>query len=523
MRQGTLVRVGIYARISENRSDEARGTERQIALAREVIARHADEGWAEVAVFADDSISAARGDEKDRPGYNDAIRWVERGELDLLLVYQTSRAWREDEQRARAYKLLRRKRVRLAQTRGAEVDLQTASGRLNAGITGLLDTAESGFKSERVQDQKMERARAGRYAGGGFRPFGYTLEYDRPPFDEITGERQKRKIRKMTPHPTEAEIVREAARRALDLESLISITRDLNARGVTTTTGKPMQSDRLRRILASALISGRREVVHREDHVGRARPLCGEIVADGDWDPIISVEDSDALRAMLSAPARRSHPGGARKTLLSGILLCGRCGHPMVSRPRVDKPRYVCNRAPGRPGCGRMSVGRNPADDLIGSWVAFKISQPDLLGRLRKHRRSRAVDVGLQEQADALQAKLDRLVDLYTDGEIDRATYNERKSATAPELERVQAAIAAASPQADRALDRLERMAQRGAQAGYERTLEAWRALDDAQRRPLLQAMLSSITCNPTDVNTRFDPFRFAPVWNEWADLEAAA
>ena len=65
----------------------------------------------------------------------------------------------------------------------------------------------------------------------------------------------------------------------------------------------------------------------------------GEIVGQGQWEPLVSEETWRAVRGILEDPARKP-PRGVR-TLLGGIALCP-CGNVAVGRP-------VPHRASGLP------------------------------------------------------------------------------------------------------------------------------------------------------------------------------
>jgi len=126
---------------------------------------------------------------------------------------------------------------------------------------------------QRVRRKHRELAEAGKVSGGGTRPFGF--EPDR-----------------VTVRPDEAAVVRELAGRLLAGESLRSLCRDLEARGITTSTGGVWKPSVLARTLSSARLSGQRE--HR-----------GEIVGPAEWDAIVTPETTAKLRA-LGADRSRS-------------------------------------------------------------------------------------------------------------------------------------------------------------------------------------------------------------------------
>jgi hypothetical protein len=87
--------------------------------------------------------------------------------------------------------------------------------------------------------------------------------------------------------------------------------------------------------------------------------------------PIIGQKDYDRLQRLFGNPERR-RGGRPAEHILSGILVCGRCGRPMYGtyRTRRDGSRedtYRCEAGKGsggrHTGCGRVSVARSRADE----------------------------------------------------------------------------------------------------------------------------------------------------------------
>lgn len=518
------VRAAIYARISMDSTGDELGVARQLDLARDLITSR---GWVEVGAYPDNSISAHSG--KHRPGYTALCDAVRRGEVDRVVCYHLSRLWRNRGERAAGIDLFRDARVSIASVRGSDMDMQSAAGRTMVGLLGEFDTMESDVKSERIQDQKRQRAEAGRYQGSSSRPFGYAITHDRPAVDPDTGRKTDRRVTGIAPHPVEAGIVVECAARVLGGESLSAVTRDLNQRGVTSTVGKPFRAEALRRILSSALISGRKEIANPGGE--RTRPLLGEILTDGVGDavrvvaapardgrpaeylrPIISVEDSDRLRRLLSAPERRTNTVQARKTLLTGILRCGKCCSPMVSRPARGRPRYVCNDSPGRPGCGGTQVDRTKTDDLIRGQVIALLTEngPAMVERLR---RESGADPDLIEHVKADEDELEALAQDLGNQEISRAEWRAARAPIAARLNANRARLDAQPTGQD--LSALTKF------VGSETTpveraagmVERWEAMTDAQRRPVVTATVEKIVVGAPTVLGRFDPFRFRIDW----------
>jgi hypothetical protein len=76
--------------------------------------------------------------------------------------------------------------------------------------------------------------------------------------------------------------------------------------------------------------------------------------------PIVTREESETVRALLSDPARRRSPGNERKHLLSGLLVCGVCGDKLIFRNT-----YLCGDHPGH-----VSIKKELAESHIRSEVA---------------------------------------------------------------------------------------------------------------------------------------------------------
>lgn len=100
----------------------------------------------------------------------------------------------------------------------------------------------------------------------------------------------------------EATVIREYAQWALAGESLTEMAYDMNARGLTTSTGRSWSQSALKLVLISARISGRPKYRPTDSYEHGHKPLLGEITATGCWPTIISVTDSDRLRAKRFPP-----------------------------------------------------------------------------------------------------------------------------------------------------------------------------------------------------------------------------
>ncbi|MGV4984580.1 recombinase family protein [Streptomyces sp. NRAIS4] len=241
--------------------------------------------------FVDNDKSATHG--KHRPDYERLMAAVERGEVDVIIVYMLGRLWRNRRERAEGIEILRKHGVSVLCVKGPELDLETAAGRLLAGLLGEVDTFEVEQMSEREQREMRQRVERGEVPTGP-RCFGYTADGS----EVIDSEAAE--VRKMF------EAIAAGA-------TLSGIATDLNKREVLNRNGKPWSHNSVRYLLQNERYAGLRE-------------YNGTTYA-GKWPAIVTEDQWRQAVAVITDPSRKTSPGPARKWLLSGIALCGVCNN----------------------------------------------------------------------------------------------------------------------------------------------------------------------------------------------------
>jgi site-specific DNA recombinase len=457
--------AGVYVRISEDREGAGLGVKRQEADCRTLAAQV---GWAVAEVYVDNDLSAYSG--KPRPAYRRLVEALEAGTIDAVLAWHTDRLHRAPAELEEFIRVCDTRRIEVRTVKAGELDLGTASGRMVARILGDVARHESEHKAERIRRKHLELAEAGKLVGGGSRPFGF--EADR-----------------LTVRESEAELIRDAARRVLAGDSLRGICADWQRRAIGTSTGGPWRPQVLRRLLMSGRIAGWRE--HR-----------GVLVAPAVWPAIIERATVDRLRARLGDPSRRTNGGESRRYLLSGGLLrCGLCGRQLRARPRVDHVRrYVCPSGPMYGGCGGIAIVAEPLEAIVTERVLDVLDSPVVEAQAQRQLDGTADTV--VETLGADQRALEELaLDYYRDRLISRDEY----------------LVARGSLEA-----RIESARRRLAESTGERVLESvrgiartrWPAVGFDQRRAILAALIESITIDAGRRGfNRFDPGRLAIAW----------
>ncbi len=130
-------------------------------------------GWIVAQVYCDNDVSADSS--RPRPAYAQLLADIEAGLVDAVIVWALDRLHRRPAELEHFFEVCDRAGVtRLASVAG-DVDLGTNDGRFHARILGAVAKKENDDRRRRIQRAALQAAEQGRVAGGGTRPFGYTV------------------------------------------------------------------------------------------------------------------------------------------------------------------------------------------------------------------------------------------------------------------------------------------------------------------------------------------------------------
>ena len=449
------IRAATYARISlaerkaaedGSRIIDAHGVLNQGTITGEHAAA---KGWQVVARYSDNDVKASSG-KGDSAEYWAMMAAAARGEFDVIVVFQTSRLWRNRRERAEGIELLRKARVSVAAVKGVSFDLTTAQGRGQAGILGEVDTMETEIKAERQQLANYMAVRGGKRLRSSQRPFGYEDDH-------------------ITERPAEADAIRWAADSLLAGGSVMSVQREWRRRGlVTAQTERPFTRQSITTILRNPRLAGL--AVYR-----------GEIIpgVEGEQDAILAEETWRAVKALLGDKTRKP-PRGVR-TLLGGLAICA-CGN-VVNGSMNHRRDHVYNcqystRA-GRPG-PHVAVRAEIVDEWVEAAVLEALSRPELADLVTPP--PHVDTAGLRAQAAAIRANLAEMA-------ADRALGLISRSQMLEGTERGNARLAEIAAE-------LTEAAGVGALAPFTRGQAArvvWGGLDLSRRREVIRALTEVI------------------------------
>ncbi|MFI7650004.1 recombinase family protein [Micromonospora sp. NPDC049460] len=474
------MRAALYLRISKDRTGDAEGVERQEQDCRALIDA---KGWTLVETYTDNDTSATSG--RRRPGFEALMSAVERRAVDVIVPWNADRLYRTPADRLRVVEACRQHGVSLHPVRGTGIDMTTPNGRMVAGMLGEMAWAEVENKSDRQRRANRQAAEKGKPWMTGPRPFGY----------ERTGGT-------LVPHPTEAELVRQAFDLITSGASLNSVTRMLNRAGARTSLGNEWRHNNVRVMLLNPLYAGLRAYAEMpplgSKQSARSRPPVEQRkLIPGTWEALITEDVWRASVAVLRDPARLTNAENLSSVrhLGSNLFPCGRCeaeagteadakrnGEPVMginyTNPRRDGERghriYKCRRC-------HMSRRADPVDAFVGAVVAARLDRGDVADLVAVNQANRADLVSLRREAGELRGRLGVLLDMLGDGDMTRDEYKRAKR---------------------RAEDRLAEVEARLTEAGGSHVLagvtgQRWLASDDMPWRRAVLAALVEVVLMP--------------------------
>lgn len=454
MTRDTGACVAIYCRISEDKAGRSEGVEAQESWGREYAAQQ----WPDVPieVFADNDISAAK-DDVTRPEFERLRAAVRAGEIAHLWTVEQSRLTRREPEWFGFVSELVKVGITEIHTRRNGV---VRTNEVVGSIMAVLDAYEVRKLRQRILDRMDTLAEEGRPGGGP--PFGYRAGVDA----------EGRKTREIVPE--QAEIIRDAADRALAGWSLTSIAEDLHARGVRGAHGGKVKPATVRQWLTNASTAGKR--MHR-----------GKIVGKASWEPILDESTWQAIRAVWGTVdgskyldgdvepgadqvSVRTPNGGTQKVnrramsqgnktkrrvylLTGGVAVCGLCDTPLAAAqrgPREGGPRYSCMSSRG--GCGKIALAASKLEGHVASRLLDHLDEPEFRAALLSDEHAGRRDEILT-QLQALDGQRVELGQMWQSRELSSQQFTAMNRSLVTEEQQLQNELASIPPPPDRSLD----------------------------------------------------------------------
>jgi site-specific DNA recombinase len=421
------IRAVIYARYSSENQREA-SIEDQVRLCREQIER---EGWELVRVFHD--AAASGGSTFRRRAYHALLQGAQSGGFEVVVAEALDRLSRDQEDVAALFKQM--------QFAGIKI-ITLAEGEISALHVGLKGTMNALFLKDLAQKTHRGlrgRIEAGKSAGG--RCYGYDVVRRTDERGEIVrGER--------TINPHEAAVVQRIFGMFAAGESPIAIAKTLNENGVPGPSERAWRDTTIRGhalrgtgILRNELYIGRlvwnRLTFIRNPTTGRrvSRMNAGIQLTAHDV-PALRIIDQELWDRVQARLANIRVESGAENPdrprywetrrphhVLTGKAFCGCCNGVMTN---IGRDYLACSAARRQGTCGNgRGIRREVLERLILDALRTRLMQPEHVAMFvaeftaewnRLQAETSAQHAARRRELDAVQRRLDGLIDAITDG-----------------------------------------------------------------------------------------------------------
>ncbi|MBQ9469173.1 MAG: recombinase family protein [Clostridia bacterium] len=477
-----MLRGVIYARYSSEKQNE-QSIEGQI---RENRAYAEKNGIRIVETYIDRAQSAKT---DNRPEFQRMIRDSAKRGFDVVIVWKLDRFARNRYDAAKYKAALRMNKVKVISA--TEAIVEGSSGIILEAVLEGVAEAYSADLAERVLRGMTDNALKCRFNGAGSPPLGYNIDAEKHyQIDEKT-----------------APIVREIFERYAAGEPRKTIISDLNARGLTTSRGKPFGQ------------SGLHNMLKNRNYIGEYR--YNGIVTPGGVPAIVPREVFDRVQARMKQNAHTPSVAKApERYILTTKLFCGKC-QTMMTGISTNKKNgaiyryYKCNAAK-RHECDMQTAPK----DLIENAVISRL-------------------VALLNDRKTLKKLADKLVKLSKEENTDLPLLESRLVNTRKQIENLVNAVAAGitnrstkakldelEAEEDRLLERIEEEKQNTAMLDRDHILfffDTFRKLDltiESNRERLVDALVGKILFNPDGKVTVFLNFSNDPITFDLDDSE---
>ena len=353
-----LRRCAVYCRVSsdERLAQDFNSIDAQRESGQAYVTSQRAEGWRAVADDYDDP--GFSGGNTERPGLKRLLADIERGLLDIVVVYKIDRLTRSLADFSKMVEVFERRGVSFVSVT-QQFNTTTSMGRLMLNVLLSFAQFEREVTGERIRDKIAASKRKGLWMGG-VPPLGY---------DVVN--------RLLVVNELEAAVVRRIFTDMLSVGSPTLIGRALNTEGITTKTwttqsghvrvGKPIDRKYLYALLRNRMYLG--EVSHKGSWFAGAQDA---IVDHGLWSQVHAVLKRDPHERSSATQSRDTQARAGHAALLRGLLFTP-AGDPMYATYTRKKGHiygyYVC-KAEMRFGAADKTHARIPAGEVEGAVVA---------------------------------------------------------------------------------------------------------------------------------------------------------
>lgn len=390
------VRAVAYCRFSSDNQRDGYSIEAQLAAIRSYCS---SEGIELVREYVDEARS---GTNDRRDSFQSMISDASSGEFSCVIVHKLDRFSRDRLDFAIYKKILKDHGVSLRSVL-ERIDDTPESIILESMLEGMAEYYSRNLSRETL---KGLRVRASKGLAVNNRPFGLDVDSE--------GH--------FSTNPSLAPIVREIFDRVASGESLTSVARSLNEKGLRGRRGSEFSYNSIQKIIRNTLYYG--------DYTFR-----GEVVAHGCCEPIVSLEEWTLANSKLKDNKNAVYARHRQEDyLLTGLLYCGRCGahysgHCSHGGSGKVYRRYRCTNS-AHHKCDAPVVNKEALESYVLAAIEYDLGSgevvPELTRQLqaRLKERARATSVEpIKKELESIKSQSTRLLDLYLAGGLEKDAF----------------------------------------------------------------------------------------------------
>lgn len=371
-----MKQAGLYVRVSTaEQRDRGLSVDNQI----KTLTAYCEENGIEVYAIYNDAGISGRKSYKNRPALLRMIDDCNRGVLDVVLFTALDRFTRSV---SAYYSIVDKMNGVPWKAVTEDYDTTTSDGQFKVNIMLSIGQAEADRTSKRVKDiYTYRRARGDAF---GRPPIGYRIEnkalkYDPDTYDGINAM----------------------------FKTYVTTLSTSKALSCAASYGIRLEYVNFQRIIKNPTYSGRTKYGH----------ICPAYISKKEFDMIQAVK----------ASRRVSTKNKGRVYLFSGVVVCGYCGRRMHGKARIQNGRefirYVCHSDRGtKRQCPHIEIAEPKLERFLLNHLNGILSDLRYKAEISdKGKEQREKDIR------RLQGKLERLKDVYIEGDISKEDYQDRK------------------------------------------------------------------------------------------------
>ncbi len=392
--------------------------------------------------------------------------------MDRIVVWHVDRLYRRMRELNDLTDLAQQGRgVMIDPVSGPALNLATADGVMWAQQMVMMAEHESSHKGERVK-LAFKRMRKEGLPHGGPRPFGWKDG--------------------MTPDPVESKEVIRAVELLFAGASLKDIARRWNEYGLQRPQkpGALWSANTVRLVVSNPRHAGL--IAYDPRRVGSyARTVVGE----AKWPAIVKRESWEALMAFLETRSRRLTGIPKRRSLLTRLVICGKCETAMTRANDHNMEFYRCpHRRPELPNaCGSVSVNARFLEEFLVEATLQRADSGRLTKLLAAQFDKQQSAHRIVENMDELDRRLDQAATMYGKGKL-----------TSRAFETANATITAEQDALRKQLSRMSTASVLAPYAGDKGSLRgAWPSLTQDQQREIISIVIGKVKIMPTAMRGR--------------------